>query len=180
MSKTKWSIDPAHSQIQFSVRHMVISKIRGEFEQFESWLETDGEEIEGGEAFFSAVSSTINTGNKMRDDHLRSGEFFKSEEFPNLTFKSTSIEKKNDEDYVLKGNMTMRGVTKPLELDVEFGGVITDPYGLRRAGFSITGQLNRKDYGMTYNDLIETGGAVAGDKIKLDLHVEFTYKPEEA
>ena len=113
----------------------------------------------------------------MRDDHLRSDSFFKSEEFPNLIFKSTSLEKKNDEDYVLKGEMTIRDVTRPIELAVEFGGVITDPYGLRRAGFSISGKLNRKDYGMVYNDLIETGGAVVSDEIKLDLHVEFTHQP---
>ncbi|MBW7845649.1 MAG: YceI family protein, partial [Bacteroidia bacterium] len=95
--------------------------------------------------------------------------FFKSEQFPNLTFKSTAIEKKNETDYVLKGDMTIRDVTKPIELAVEFGGIVTDPYGLRRAGFSISGKLNRKDYGMTYNDLIETGGAVVSDEIKLDL-----------
>ena len=177
MSTIKWNIDPVHSQIQFSARHMVISKIRGEFEQYESWLETNGEELENATAFFSAVTSSVNTKNKMRDDHLRSDSFFKSEEFPNLIFKSTSLEKKNDEDYVLKGEMTIRDVTRPIELAVEFGGVITDPYGLRRAGFSISGKLNRKDYGMVYNDLIETGGAVVSDEIKLDLHVEFTHQP---
>ncbi len=177
MSTIKWSIDPVHSQIQFSARHMVISKIRGEFEQFESWLETQGEEMTDAEAFFSAVTGSVNTGNKMRDDHLRSESFFKSEQFPNLTFKSTAIEKKNETDYVLKGDMTIRDVTKPIELAVEFGGIVTDPYGLRRAGFSISGKLNRKDYGMTYNDLIETGGAVVSDEIKLDLHVEFTHQP---
>lgn len=177
MSTIKWSIDPVHSQIQFSARHMVISKIRGEFEQYEAWLETNGEVMENGSAFFSAVTSSVNTGNKMRDDHLRSESFFKSEEFPYLTFKSTSFEKKSEEDYVLKGELTIRNVTKPIELAVEFGGIVTDPYGLRRAGFSISGKLNRKDYGMTYNDLIEAGGAVVSDEIKLDLHVEFTHQP---
>lgn len=177
MSTIKWSIDPVHSQIQFSARHMVISKIRGEFEQYESWLETNEEEIENATAFFSAVTGSVNTGNKMRDDHLRSESFFKSEEFPNLFFKSTSFEKKNEEDYVLKGEMTIRNVTKPVELAVEFGGIITDPYGLRRVGFSLSGKINRKDFGMVYNDLIETGGAVVSDEIKLDLHVEFTHQP---
>lgn len=179
MSTIKWSIDPVHSQIQFSARHMVISKIRGEFEQYEAWLETRGEEIELAEAFFSAVTGSVNTGNTMRDDHLRSESFFKSEQFPNLIFKSTAIEKKNETDYLLKGNMTIRDVTKPIELAVEFGGIITDPYGLRRAGFSILGKINRKDFGMVYNDLIETGGAVVSDEIKLDLHVEFTHQPEK-
>lgn len=177
MGKIRWSVDPAHSQIQFTVRHMVISKVRGEFEQFETWIETDGEEMQGAKAFFSAAAASINTRNKMRDDHLRSGDFFKADEFPNLTFESASFGKKGGEDYILKGNLTMRGVTKPIELAVEFGGIITDPYGLRRAGFSLSGKLNRKEFGMVYNDLIETGGAVVGDEVSLDLHVEFTYKP---
>lgn len=177
MSKIKWEVDPAHSQIQFSVRHMVISKIRGEFEKYDSWAMTDGENMEGADIHFSAETASVNTKVKMRDDHLRSDEFFKSEQFPHLTFKSTSLEKKDEENYVLKGDLTIRDVTKPIVLDVEFGGIITDPYGLRRAGFGVTGKLNRKEYGMTYNQLIETGGAIAGDEIKLDIHIEFTHKP---
>lgn len=177
MRKIKWSIDPAHSQIQFSARHMVISKIKGEFEQFEAWMETDNEQMENAEAFFSADTGSVNTGNQMRDDHLRSESFFKSEAYPKLTFNSTALERKGDADFTLKGDLTIRDVTKPIELAVEFGGIVTDPYGLRRAGFSLTGKLNRKEYGMVYNDLIETGGAVVSDEIKLDMQVEFTHQP---
>jgi polyisoprenoid-binding protein YceI len=155
---------------------MVISKIRGEFEQHDSWVETEDENFEGAQVYFSAETASVNTRVKMRDDHLKSEEFFHSEKHPKMEFRSTSFEKISDESYKLKGDLTIRDVTKPVTLDVDFGGVITDPYGLRRAGFGVTGKVNRKEFGMTYNQLIETGGAVAGDEISLDIHVEFTYQ----
>ncbi|HLR77049.1 MAG TPA: YceI family protein [Balneolaceae bacterium] len=180
MNKIRWNADPVHSQIQFSVKHMVISTIRGEFEEFESWAETDGEDMEGADVFFSAQTASVNTGNEARDNDLRSDDgLFKSEEYPKLTFESTSFERQNDEDYKLKGDLTIRDVTKPIELDVEFGGIITDPYGARRAGFSVSGSLNRKDYGMNYNQLLEAGGAVVGEEINIDIHIEYTHQEEE-
>lgn len=175
MAKIKWIGDPVHSQIQFSVRHMVISKIRGEFEQWEALVETEGENMEGAEISFQATVASVNTGSEYRDNDLRSDKgLFQIDKFPYLNFKSTSFEKKDEENYILKGNLTIRDVTKPITLDVEYGGTITDPYGMRRAGFSVSGKLNRKDYGMTYNQLIETGGAVVGEEIKIDIHIEFT------
>jgi len=154
---------------------MVISKIRGEFEQWEALVETEGENMEGSEISFQATVASVNTGSEYRDNDLRSDKgLFQIDKFPYLNFKSTSFEKKDEENYILKGNLTIRDVTKPITLDVEYGGTITDPYGMRRAGFSVSGKLNRKDYGMTYNQLIETGGAVVGEEIKIDIHIEFT------
>jgi len=181
MSKINWTGDPVHSQIQFSVRHMVISKIRGEFEKWEASAVTEGEEMEGAEISFQAVADSVNTGSDARDNDLKSDKgLFQTEKYPYLNFKSTSFEKKDEENYVLKGDLTIRDVTKQVELAVEFGGIITDPFGLRRAGFSVTGKLNRKDYGMTYNQLIETGGAVVGEEIKLDIHIEFTHQQDNS
>ncbi|MCZ2460846.1 MAG: YceI family protein [Chitinophagales bacterium] len=179
MSKIKWVGDPVHSQIQFSVRHMVISKIRGEFKQWEAFAETNGDNMEDAEISFQATTASVDTGSEYRDNDLRSDKgLFQTEQFPYMIFKSTSFKKKNEEDYVLTGDLTIRDVTKSITLDVEFGGIITDPYGMRRAGFSVTGKLNRKDYGMTYNQLIETGGAVVGETINIDIHIEFTHQAE--
>jgi len=175
MSKIKWAGDPIHSQIQFSVRHMVISKIRGEFEQWEAFAETEGEEMENAAITFQASAASVNTGSEARDKDLRSDKgLFQTDKFPYLNFRSTSFKKIDEENYKLIGDLTIRDVTRPIELAVEHGGIITDPYGMRRAGFSVTGKLNRKDYGMTYNQLIETGGAVVGEIINIDIHIEFT------
>lgn len=175
MSTIKWVGDPIHSQIQFSVRHMVISKIRGEFEQWEAFAETENETMENAEITFQATASSVNTGNEARDNDLRSDNgLFQSDKYPYINFRSTSFKKITDENYVLIGDLTIRDVTRPIELTVEHGGIITDPYGMRRAGFSVTGKLNRKDFGMTYNQLIETGGAVVGETINIDIHIEFT------
>lgn len=179
MSKIKWVSDPVHSQIQFSVKHMVISKIRGEFKQFESTAETEGENMDGALINFSADVNSIDTGNSYRDNDLKKDvSLFHAEKHPKMTFVSTGFEKKDEENYLLKGNLTIRDVTKPVELKVEHGGIITDPYGARRAGFSVTGKINRKDFGMNYNNLIETGGAVVGEDVNLDIHIEFTRQQE--
>ncbi len=177
MSKIKWVSDPVHSQIQFSIRHMVISKIRGEFKQFEASVETEGENMDGALINFSADVSSIDTGNSYRDNDLKTDEtLFHAEKHPKMTFVSTGFEKIDEENYLLKGNLTIRDVTQPVELKVEHGGIITDPYGVRRAGFSVGGKINRKDFGMNYNKLIETGGAVVGEEVTIDIHIEFTHQ----
>ncbi|MCC6384879.1 MAG: YceI family protein [Bacteroidia bacterium] len=175
MSKIKWQSDPVHSQIQFSIRHMVISKIRGEFKQFEASAETEGENMDGALINFQAAVDSIDTGNAYRDKDLKTDEsLFHSEKHPRIIFTSTGFKKKDEVNYLLKGNLTIRDITRPVELKVEHGGIITDPFGARRAGFSVTGKINRKDFGMNYNNLIETGGAVVGEEVNLDIHIEFT------
>lgn len=173
MSVSKWEIDPVHSEIQFKVRHMLVSQVTGEFDRFQATAETDGEHFEGARVTFTAETGSVNTGAKDRDKHLRSDDFFNAEKYPKLLFKSTSFEKVDDEHYKLTGDLTIRDVTRPVTLDVEYGGIVKDPYGNRRTGFTVTGKINRKDYGLKWNALLESGGAVAGDEVKINCHVEF-------
>lgn len=176
MSTKIWNIDPVHSEIEFRARHMIISTVTGQFDHFESTAETDGDSLENANITFSAETASVNTGTEQRDNHLRSDDFFNAEKYPKIVFKSTSFKKVKDDIYKLKGNLTIRDVTKPIELDVEYGGEIKDPYGNQRRGFTITGKMNRKEYGLKYNALLETGGAVVSDEIKLNCHAEFIHK----
>ena len=172
MATTKWGIDPAHSEISFRVKHMMISTTTGWFESFTADAETENEDFTGAKINFSADTASINTRNEARDNHLRSGEFFDSEKFPKLTFTAKSFDKKSDDQYTLTGDLTIRDVTKPVELGVEFGGVATDPWGNLRAGFEINGEINRKDFGLTWSAVTEAGGVVVSDAVKLHAHVE--------
>ena len=171
-----YSIDAAHSSIGFVARHMVVSKVRGHFDSFEGSFDF----VEGQPATWKAEATiqaaSVNTGNEKRDGHLASPDFFAAEEFPTLSFSSTGVEKKG-ESYLLKGNLTLRGVTKPLVLTLEYFGSIQDPWGNERAGFSAKGTLNRKDFGLSWNNLLETGGAVVGDEIAIEIEVEGVHKP---
>lgn len=176
MSTKVWKIDPVHSEIQFRARHMVVSTVTGHFDRFEATAETEGDSLENANIQFTAETRSINTGVEQRNNHLRSDDFFNVEKYPKLIFQSTSFEKVKDDIYKLKGNLTIRDVTKPVELEVEYGGQIKDPYGNQRRGFTITGKMNRKEFGLKYNALIESGGAVVSDEIKLNCHVEFIHK----
>lgn len=168
-------MDPAHSEIHFRARHMVVSTVTGQFDRFDATVVTEGDSMENAKITFSAETASVNTGTKQRDDHLRSDDFFNAEKYPELTFESTSFIKGGDSEYTLKGNLTIRDVTKPIALAVEYGGEIKDPYGNQRRGFTVTGKISRKEFGLRYNALIESGGAVVGDEIKIDCHAEFTY-----
>ncbi len=172
MATTKWVIDPAHSEISFRVKHLMISNVTGWFESFTADAETDNDDFSAAKINFSADTTSINTRNEARDNHLRSAEFFDSEKFPKLTFTATDYEKTGGDKYTLKGDLTIRDVTKPVTLDVEFGGVATDPWGNLRAGFEINGEVNRKDFGLTWNAVTEAGGVVVSDAVKLHAHVE--------
>jgi polyisoprenoid-binding protein YceI len=174
MATTKWNLDPAHSEITFKVRHMMITNVTGSFQKFDAQVETEGESFETAKIRFTADISSITTNNEQRDQHLRSADFFDAENHPELVFESTKLEKKSDEDYKLHGNLTIRGVTKPVVLDVEYGGTIKDPWGLTRAGFTIDGKINRKEYGLHWSAATETGGLVVSDEVKLHAAVEFT------
>jgi polyisoprenoid-binding protein YceI len=173
MSTITWQIDPVHSEIQFRARHMVVSTVTGEFDRFNATAETEGDSLEGAKITFTAETASVNTGTAPRDEHLRSDDFFNAEKFPELKFQSTSFQKVDENNYKMSGQLTIRNVTNPIELSVEYGGEIKDPYGNRRRGFTVTGKLSRKAYGLKYNALIESGGAVVGDEIKINCHVEF-------
>jgi polyisoprenoid-binding protein YceI len=171
-NKTKWLIDPSHTQIQFKVKHLVISNVTGSFDKFEGGMESSREDFADAEVWFSADAASINTGMVDRDNHLRSADFFDAANYPKLTFKSTSIQKKDAEKYKLIGDLTIRGTSHPIELDMEYGGIMKDPWGNTKAGFELTGKFNRKEYGLNWNAITEAGGLVVSEDVKTLINVE--------
>jgi polyisoprenoid-binding protein YceI len=169
---TKWSIDPTHSEVQFKVKHLVISTVSGFFRGFEGSVETDGEDFDGANIDFSIDINSIDTNQSQRDEHLKSPEFFDAATYPHIKFKSTSFKKTGDDEYALKGDLTIKGVTKPVSLDVEFGGSAADFYGNTKAGFEITGKINRKEFGLTWDGVTEAGSVVVGEDIKLTINAQ--------
>jgi polyisoprenoid-binding protein YceI len=170
---TKWVLDPMHSEVQFKVKHLVISTVSGFFKSFEGSMETENEEFQDAEIDFSLDIDSIDTNQSQRDGHLKSPEFFDAEKYPKITFKSTSLKKKEDDEYRLEGHLTIKDVTKPVTLDVEYGGTTNDFYGNTKAGFEITGKINRKDFGLTWDGITEAGSVVLGEDIKLLINVQF-------
>lgn len=169
--KTKWSIDPTHSEVQFKVKHLVISTVSGTFKAFSGTLESETEDFDGAKASFSIETASVDTNVADRDNHLRSAEFFNSEKFPHLTFEG-ELKKTGLDGYKLVGPMTIKDITKVVELHVELGGVMVDGYGQTKAGFEINGVINRKEFGLTWSMVTEAGGVVVGDDVKLHLNVQ--------
>ena len=170
--KTKWALDPAHSEVNFKVKHLVISSVTGTFKSFEGGFETDHEDFSNADIDFSLDVNSIDTNQEQRDVHLKSADFFDQEKYPKISFKSTSFTK-SGEDYELTGNLNVKDVTKPIKLKVEFGGTATDFYGNEKAGFEITGKISRKEYGLTWDAVTEAGAIVVGDDIKLNINAQF-------
>lgn len=173
LTSTKWVVDPMHSEVQFKVKHLVISTVTGSFKSFEGNLETESEYFTGAKIQFSLDVSSIDTNQEQRDDHLKSADFFDAEQYPKIRFESTAFTKDRD-NYTLIGNLTIKEVTKPVTLAVEHGGVVDDFYGNTKAGFEITGKINRKDYGLIWNGVTEAGSIIVADDIKLLINVQFT------
>lgn len=173
MTKTNWIVDAAHAEIQFKVKHMLVSTVTGSFNKFDASIVSEREDFENAQVTFSAEIDSISTGQDPRDAHLKSDDFFNAEKFPKMTFISSSFRKVDQEVYVLKGDLTIRDVTKSVELAVEYGGTIKDPYGNQRAGFSFTGKVSRKEYKLLWNALLESGGAVVSDEVRLFGNLEF-------
>jgi polyisoprenoid-binding protein YceI len=171
---TNWVIDPTHSEVQFKVKHLMVSTVTGLFSQYEGTATSTGNDFAGATIAFSADVASISTGNEQRDGHLKSAEFFDTETFPKLTFTSTSMTKTGDDLYSLVGDLTMHGVTKPVTLTVEYGGQMQDFYGQTKAGFEITGVLQRSDFGLTWGGVTEAGGVVLGDDIRLVMNIQLT------
>jgi len=167
-----WTIDPAHSEIGFKIKHLVISTVSGKFTSFEGKLEGDPEDFTQSQISFTADIDSINTGNEQRDGHLKSGDFFDAAKHPKLSFSSTAIVNKNGSDYKVTGDLTIRGTTKPITLNVDFGGVQNNMYGQTVAGFEITGKINRQEYGLTWSAVTEAGGIVVSDDVKLAIDAE--------
>jgi polyisoprenoid-binding protein YceI len=173
MEKSTWAIDPTHSEIGFKVKHMMFTNVSGKFLKFDATAQTEGDNFESAEIRFTGDASSIETGNADRDNHLRSGDFFDIENNPNLEFVSTSFTNKGGDNYELQGNLTLRGVTKPVTLDVEFGGIGQDPWGNTKAGFSAKGKISRKDWGLNWNSALEAGGVLVSDEVRLELELQF-------
>lgn len=169
--KTKWVADPSHSEIVFKVKHLMITNVKGEFRKFDA--EIDGEDFTKARITAVIDASSIFTNDETRDGHLKSADFFDAENFKEIFFEGTSFTKIDDENYVLKGNLTIKGVTKETKLNVEFGGVNKDPWGNEKAGFSINGKINRKDWGLNWNAALETGGVLVSDEVKIHAEVQF-------
>jgi polyisoprenoid-binding protein YceI len=163
---TQWGIDASHSTVQFKVKHLVITTVTGKFEDFTGSVEAT-EDFSNIQATFEAKIASITTGNESRDGHLKSPDFFAAEEFPTLNFVSTGLVKKSEEDFVLNGDLTIRGVTKPIALNVTYGGTMTDPWGQVKAGFELSGSIKRKEFGLMWDVITEAGGAVVSDEVKL-------------
>lgn len=172
MSTTKWVVDPMHSEVQFKVKHLVISTVTGAFKTFSGEAITLGNDFENAAINFTLDVNSVDTNQEQRDSHLKSADFFEAETYPEIKFKSTSFIKTSDDDYKLLGDLTMKGVTKPVELKAEYGGSAKDAYGNTKYGFEVTGKINRKEFGLTYNALTETGGLALGEDIKLIANIQ--------
>ncbi|MFN8277884.1 MAG: YceI family protein [Chitinophagales bacterium] len=172
MSTTTWSIDPTHSEILFKVKHLMINSVTGRFNKFEGQLTSTAEDFSGANISFSADVASIDTNMEMRDNHLRSDDFFAAEKYPQIRFSSTRFEKTGADTYRLTGDFTIRDITRPIELAVEYQGTATDFYGNTKAGFELTGKISRKEFGLVWNGVTESGGIVVGDEVKLTANVQ--------
>ena len=171
MARTKWAIDPTHSEVTFKVKHLMISTVTGNFTTFEGTVETETEEFSKVKNLeFKAEVKSVNTNNKERDNHLRSDDFFASAYHPNIQFNAKNINLKTGK---IKGDLTIRNTTKAISLDVDFGGVAVDPYGRTRAGLTAKGKISRKKFGFIWNSITEAGNVLVGDQIKLIADVQF-------
>ncbi len=168
----KWTIDPHHSEVQFKVKHLMISTVTGDFKSYEGEINTTGEGFEGADIKFSAAIDSITTGNEQRDGHLKSPDFFDAANHPNLSFQSVSFTKTGDDTYTLAGDLSIRGITKPVELKAEYGGEMGDFYGNTKAGFDIEGKISRKEFGLSWDAVTEAGGVVVSDDVKLHLNIQ--------
>jgi|SRR5690554_632244 len=168
MSTVKWNIDPTHSEISFKIKHMMISSVRGHFDEFQASVEAYDDTFKDANFNFNAKIKSINTNNKERDNHLKSEDFFESDKFPELSFKSKSFDGKT-----LFGDLTIKDITKEIALDVEFNGIVVDPYGYTKSGFEMEGIINRKEFNLNWGAVTEAGKIMVGDRVKLSANLQF-------
>ncbi|MBX7094579.1 MAG: YceI family protein [Flavobacteriales bacterium] len=166
MSTIKWALDPTHSELGFKIRHLMISNVNGSFKSFQVTAETEGENFSGAKVEVTAEIKSIFTNNDQRDAHLHSGDFFEADKFPELKFVAKKVEA-NGSDMTLAGDLTIKGITKEVTLNAEFNGIAKDPWGNQKAGFTVDGKINRKDWELNWNAPLEAGGFLLGDDIKI-------------
>ncbi len=171
MSTTKWALDATHSELGFKIKHLMISNVSGRFNSFDVNVETGNDEFTDANITATIDVASIFTNNEQRDGHLRTGDFFEIEKYPNIVFKSTAV-KKDGDDLEITGNLTMKDVTKTIKLKAEFAGITKDLYGNVKAGFSFAGKLNRKDWGINFNAALETGGVMLGEEVKYEGEIQ--------
>lgn len=172
MAKSNWTVDAVHSSVDFSIRHLMVTNVKGSFHEFSANIEADANDLTDASIEFVIQLDSIDTRNADRDAHLKTADFFDTAQFPNMTFQSTGISKIGDGEYNVTGNVTLHGVTKSETFAVTFEGVAKDPWGNEKAGFSAVGSLKRADYGLTYNAALETGGVMLGDQVKFTLDIQ--------
>lgn len=170
----RFMIDPAHSSIEFKIRHLMIAKVSGKFDRFSGEFHYDAKDSKGWSAMSTIEAASVNTGIADRDNHLRNADFFDVSKYPALTFKSTGVTDVKEGSAKLNGLLTIRGVEKPVVLDLEIGGTAVDPWGNTKAGFTATGKINRKDFGMTWNKALDNGGLALGEEVEITLQIEGT------
>ena len=168
----KYVVDPTHSSIGFQAKHMMISKVKGHFDRFNSELDINPEDLSGGSIQFEVEIASINTNNEDRDNHLRSADFFDAETHPTMKFAATDIKKVDYDEYKITGDLSIRGVTKPVTFDAEYNGKGTNPWGVEVVAFEADGKINRKDFGLNWNSALETGGVLVSDDIKIHIEIE--------
>ena len=173
MATVKWVVDPFHSEVQFKVRHLMITNVTGHFNQFEADVQTEGERFMTARVSFVAKADSVNTGNEQRDLHIKSADFFDVARYPELRFVATGFEDVDkDGSYEMFGDLTLCGVTKRITLDVESGGIIKDPWGNTKAGFAISGKINRKDFGLSWQAFTESGAMVASEEVRIHCNIQ--------
>lgn len=172
MAKTKWSLDLKHSELGFKIKHLMITNVSGFFRNFEIEAVTDNEDFSTAKIHLKADMKSISTNNEQRDAHLLNSDFFSVDEHPEMLFDSTRIEKLDDENFDIHGNLTLKSETHPVVLHVEFSGITKDPWGGERAGFTVTGKIKRSQWGVNFNGVLETGGAILGEEVKINSEIQ--------
>lgn len=172
METTKWVLDPTHSELGFKIKHLMITNISGSFKNFQAEVETKDIDFSTAQIILTAEMESISTNNEQRDAHLRNADFFEVEKYPKLKFRSTKIEKTDSDTFALYGELTLKGITKPVKLHVEYNGVAKDPWGGERAGFVIAGKINRSDWGVNFSGVLETGGVMLGEEVRISSEIQ--------
>lgn len=172
MTNTKWAVDPTHTSVDFSIKHMMIANVKGSFKSFDAVIEADPTDLTTATIQFTIDLSSVDTRNEDRDNHLRSADFFDVENHPSMTFNATKIINNGDDEYDVTGEMSIHGITKTETFTVNYEGSGKDPWGNEKVGFTVEGAIKRSDYGLTWNSALETGGVLVGDKVKISLDVQ--------
>ncbi len=172
-TKTKWAIDPTHSEIGFKVKHLMITNVHGEFRKFIAEVSSEEEDFTRSSVSVTIDAASILTNDDKRDAHLKSADFFDVEKYPELKFKETSFRKTADGNYKLRGILTIKEVSKEVAFEVEYGGIRKDPWGNEKAGFSLSGKINRRDFGLNWNAALESGGMLVSDEVKISAEMQF-------